>query len=87
MVNVGIIGYGYWGPRIVRNFYGFTDCKVVAVCDKRPEALQHVLASYSGIECTRDAQDIFMSKAIDAVAIVTPVSTHYELARQCLDNG
>src|SRR6266705_2248482 len=87
MLKVGIIGYGYWGPNIVRNFYGLTDCKIVAVCDKSPEALQHVLASYSGIECTHDARDIFLSKAIDAVAIVTPVSTHYELARQCLDNG
>src|SRR5215813_113727 len=84
MVNIGVIGYGYWGPNIVRNFSGLTDCKIVAVCDKSPEALQYVLASYSGIECTHDARDIFMSKAIDAVAIVTPVSTHYELARQCL---
>src|SRR4030095_17221 len=87
MVNVGIIGYGYWGPNIVRNFSGLTDCKIVAVCDKSPEALQHVSASYSGIECTHDARDIFMSTAIDAVAVVTPVSTHYELARKCLDNG
>ena len=87
MVNVGIIGYGYWGPRIVRNFYGLSDCKIIAVCDKSPEALQHVMATYSDIKCTHDAQDMFMSKAIDAVAIVTPVSTHYELARQCLDNG
>jgi predicted dehydrogenase len=87
MVNVGVIGYGYWGPNIVRNFSGLTDCKIVVVCDKSLEALQHVLASYAGIECTRDARDIFLSKAIDAVAIVTPVSTHYELARQCLDNG
>ena len=59
MVNIGVIGYGYWGPNIVRNFYGLTDCKIVAVCDKSPEALQHVLASYSGIECTRDAQGYF----------------------------
>jgi predicted dehydrogenase len=87
MVNIGIIGYGYWGPNIVRNFSGLTDCKVVAVCDKSPEALQHVSASYSGIECTRDARDIVMSKAIDAVAVVTPVSTHYALARKCLDDG
>ena len=87
MVNIGVIGYGYWGPKVVRNFYGLTDCKIVAVCDKSPKALQHVLATYSGIECTRDASDIFTSKAIDAVAIVTPVSTHYELARKCVENG
>jgi predicted dehydrogenase len=87
MVNIGVIGYGYWGPKVVRNFYGLTGCKIIAVCDKSPEALQHVLATYSGIACTRDARDIFTSKAIDAVAIVTPVSTHYELARKCLENG
>jgi predicted dehydrogenase len=87
MLKIGVIGYGYWGPNIVRNFYGLADCKIVAVCDKSSEALQHVLASYAGIECTHDARDIFMSKAIDAVAVVTPVSTHYELARKCLDNG
>jgi predicted dehydrogenase len=87
MLSIGVIGYGYWGPKIVRNFSGLTDCKVVAVCDKSPEALQHVVASYAGITCTRDARDIFLSKAIDAVAVVTPVSTHYELARKCLDNG
>jgi predicted dehydrogenase len=87
MVNIGVIGYGYWGPNIVRNFYGLSDCKIVAVCDKSPEALHHAMATYPDIKCTHDAQDIFRSKAIDAVAIVTPVSTHYELARQCLDNG
>lgn len=87
MVKIGVIGYGYWGPNIVRNFSGLTDCNIVAVCDKSPEALRHVSASYAGIECTRDARDIFLSSAIDAVAIVTPVSTHYELARKCLDNG
>jgi predicted dehydrogenase len=87
MLKIGIIGYGYWGPNIVRNFSGLTDCTIVAVCDTRPEAFQHVLASYPGITCTRDARDIFTSKTIDAVAIVTPVSTHYELARQCIANG
>jgi predicted dehydrogenase len=84
---MGVIGYGYWGPKVVRNFQGLPDCKVVAVCDKSPEALQHVLASYSDIECTREASDIFASTKIDAVAVVTPVSTHYELARKCIENG
>jgi predicted dehydrogenase len=87
MVNIGVIGYGYWGPNIVRNFAGLTDCKLVAVCDKSPTALQQVSAAYADIECTYDARDIVRSPAIDAVAVVTPVSTHYELARQCLDNG
>jgi predicted dehydrogenase len=87
MVNIGVIGYGYWGPNIVRNFSGLTNCKIVAVCDKSSAALQQVSAAYADIECTYDARDIVLSPAIDAVAVVTPVSTHYELARQCLDNG
>jgi predicted dehydrogenase len=87
MLKVGVIGYGYWGPNIVRNFHGLPDCKIVAICDKSPRALKQVLASYSGIECTCDARDIFTSKDIDAVAIVTPVSTHYDLARKCVENG
>jgi predicted dehydrogenase len=87
MLKVGVIGYGYWGPNIVRNFHALPNCKVVAVCDKSPKALQQVSASYQGIACTPDANDIITSKDIDAVAIVTPVSTHYELARQCIANG
>ena len=87
MLNLGIIGCGYWGPKIVRNFYSLPDCKVIAVCDKRPEAVQPVLDAYPGIAWTPDACDIITSKAIDAVAIVTPVSTHFALARQCLAQG
>ena len=87
MLRIGIIGYGYWGPNVVRNFQGLANCKIVSVCDQSPEALQRVSALYPGVEVTREARDVFASKAIDAVAVVTPVSTHYELARQCLENG
>lgn len=87
MLKVGIIGYGYWGPNIVRNFHGLADCKIVAVCDTSQAALKRVVGMYPGIQGTPDVQDILTSKEIDAVAIVTPVSTHYELARQCLKNG
>ena len=87
MLNIGIIGYGYWGPNVVRNFHGLTNCNIVSICDQSPEALRRVAALYPHIEVTRDARDIFASPAIDAVAVVTPVSTHYELARKCLENG
>src|SRR5262249_24543547 len=87
MLSIGIIGYGYWGPNVVRNFHGLANCKIVSICDRSPEALQRVSALYPHIEVTRDARDIFASPAIDAVAVVTPVSTHYELARKCLENG
>jgi predicted dehydrogenase len=87
MIRVGVIGYGYWGPNVVRNFHELASCRLVTVCDKNPTALRRVLASHPGIEVTSDIRDILASKVIDVVAIVTPVSTHYELARLCLENG
>jgi predicted dehydrogenase len=87
MVNVGVIGYGYWGPNIVRNFQQLANCKLTAVCDKNATAIQRLLVSHPDMEITSDPSDIIMSKDIDAVAVVTPVSTHYELTRQCLKNG
>ncbi|MGH7184027.1 MAG: Gfo/Idh/MocA family protein [Nitrospiraceae bacterium] len=87
MVNLGVIGYGYWGPNIVRNFSGHQDCKVVAVCDNNPAALARVLGRHSGVRVTTDVEDVVTAPDIDAVAIVTPVSYHYELAKKALENG
>ena len=87
MVKLGVIGYGYWGPNIVRNFSGHQDCKVVAVCDKNSAALARVLIQHPNIRLMTDADDIVTSSEIDAVAIVTPVSYHYELAKKALENG
>ena len=87
MTKLGVIGYGYWGPNIVRNFSGHQDCKVVAVCDKNPAALARVLGKYPGVRVTTEVDDIVTSSEIDAVAIVTPVSYHFELAKKALENG
>jgi len=87
MVRLGVIGYGYWGPNIVRNFSGHQDCKVVAVCDKNPAALARVLGRHPGVRVTTEVDDIVAATDIDAVAIVTPVSYHYELAKKALENG
>ena len=87
MVNIGVIGYGYWGPNIVRNFSAHHDCKVVAVCDKNPTALARVLIKHPDVRLTTDADSIVTSPDIDAVAIVTPVSYHFELAKKALENG
>lgn len=87
MLKLGVIGYGYWGPNIVRNFSGHSDCKVVAVCDKNPAALSRVVSRHPGVRVTTDADDILRSSDIDAVAIVTPVSWHYPLAKKALENG
>ncbi len=87
MIKIGVIGYGYWGPNVVRNFYNAPEAKLVSVCDKRSESLDRVQATYPTIEVTHDANDILLSTDIDAVAVVTPVSTHFELARKALENG
>ena len=87
MIKIGVIGYGYWGPNVVRNFYNVPEVKLVSVCDKRSESLDRLQSVYPNIEVTNDANDILLSTDIDAVAVVTPVSTHFELARKALQNG
>jgi len=86
-VRVGVIGYGYWGPNIVRNFQGQDQCDVVALCDKSPDALRRARRVYPNLHMTTDFSEILQSPGIDAVAIVTPVWTHYALAKAALENG
>ncbi|MFP4163560.1 MAG: Gfo/Idh/MocA family protein [Chitinispirillaceae bacterium] len=87
MLRIGVIGYGYWGPNIVRNFNAVEGAKVVAVCDKNGEVLKKIGASNPDIKLCSDSRDILGAQDIDAVAIVTPVSTHYELAKSALQSG
>jgi len=87
MLNIGVIGYGYWGPNIVRNFFATKGAKVKTVCDVNQSSLDKVQLLYPYIKTTRDEIDIIKAKNIDAVAIITPVSTHYPLAKKALENG
>lgn len=87
MIRTGIIGYGYWGPRIVRNFHSVDGCKVVAVCDTRAGPLQRAKRECPWAEVTSDSATLLSSPDIDAVAIVTPVWTHFELAKRALEYG
>jgi predicted dehydrogenase len=86
-VRVGVIGYGYWGPNIVRNLHGLEKCEVAAVCDKSPAALNRAKRLYPGVNLTTDFKEILTSPDIDAVAVITPVWTHFELAKAALENG
>src|SRR5919106_404506 len=86
-IGVGIVGLGYWGPNLVRNFFGAAESRVVICCDIRQERCQKVAALYPGIEYTRRADEVLSHPDVDAVAIVTPVCTHYALAKQALDAG
>ena len=86
-VRVGVIGYGYWGPNIVRNLHGLEDCHVGAICDRSPEALRRAHRAFPGVELTTDVNDVLTSPDIDAVAVITPVWTHFTLAKAALENG
>src|SRR2546422_7202055 len=87
MIRTGVIGYGYWGPNIVRNLRSLEGCQLAAVCDQSPAALQRVRQAYPDLAVTRKPYDLLTSPEIDAVAVVTPVSTHFDLAKVALENG
>ena len=87
MIRVGVIGYGYWGPNIVRNFNNGDLSRVAMVCDQRLESLRKVQQSLPQIAVTRDSAELINSADIDVVAVVTPVWTHFELAKAALKNG
>jgi predicted dehydrogenase len=87
VVRVAVIGYGYWGPNIVRNLSAIDGCKVVALCDKNQAALTRAGRAYPGLHLTTDVSEVVRSTDIDAVAVVTPVWTHFELAKMALENG
>ena len=86
MINLGIIGYGYWGPNIARNFYGCQGANLVSICDLKGDRLKLALSTYPGIKGYSDPKDLINSDDIQAVAVVTPVYTHYELAKAALEN-
>ncbi|MCX7726073.1 MAG: Gfo/Idh/MocA family oxidoreductase [Chitinispirillaceae bacterium] len=87
MIKIGVVGCGYWGPNIIRNFSLVEDTKVVAVCDKKEVALNRIKKIYPDLNCTTNENDIINSSEIDCVAVVTPVSTHYPLSKKVLENG
>jgi predicted dehydrogenase len=88
-IRIGVIGYGYWGPNIVRNFNTATGgrSQVVMVCDPRPEARARVLQAFPNTKVTCNSDELVASPEIDVVAVVTPVWTHFELAKKALENG
>jgi predicted dehydrogenase len=87
MIGIGVIGYGYWGPNLVRNFVEVAGSRVVAVGDLRPERLAQVQARYPGVKATGDFRELLADPEVDAIVIATPVSTHFDLALQALQAG
>lgn len=87
LVGIGVVGYGYWGPNLVRNFMGSDVARVIAVSDLDPAKLAASKRLYPSLETTTDFRNLLKNPAIDAVAIATPVHTHYELALAALKAG
>jgi predicted dehydrogenase len=87
MLRIGVIGYGYWGPNIVRNFSSVEGATVMAVSDLRDDSLKKVEKNHRGVRTTKNADELIRAADIDAVAIVTPVFTHFELAKKALEAG
>lgn len=85
-VRVGLIGCGYWGPNLVRNFVELPNVEVVAVADLNQQRLAHIASRFPGVNVTTDFRTFF-DMGIDAVVVATPPATHYPIARECLLNG
>lgn len=86
-IRVGVIGYGYWGPNIVRNFGSLEQSQVVAVCDKSSKSLRRAHQAHPHLRLTSDSHELLAAADVDVVAVVTPVWSHYELAKAALENG
>jgi len=87
MLNVGVIGYGYWGPNLVRNFHENGLSRVLAVCDINKDRLNKAAQRYPSIRFATDYHELLRNSSIDAVLISTPVSTHFPIAMEALKAG
>jgi predicted dehydrogenase len=87
MISIGVIGYGYWGPNIARNFQAIDYGCVKCISDLNPKALDRARKLNPGVAVTSDCNEILSSPEIDAVAVITPVTTHYPLAKKALQSG
>lgn len=87
MINVGVIGCGYWGPNVIRNFQELKETKVSAVCDLNKSQLKYIKDKYPAIKTTTRYGEILRDRKIDAVAVITPVETHFELGKEALRHG
>lgn len=86
-IRVGLVGYGYWGPNLARNFGESERFELAAVCDRRGERLRAAARKHPGARVAVDPEAVLRAQDVEAVAIATPVSTHYELALRALRAG
>lgn len=86
-VTVAVVGAGYWGPNLVRNFATFPECRIAWVCDTRLGRQRYIAERFPGIPVTADYETVLRDPAVDAVVLATPISTHYALAAPALEAG
>jgi predicted dehydrogenase len=86
-IGVAVIGAGYWGQNLIRNFWDSEGCRLIAVCDTDSVVLSKALRRYPTIEVTQDYSSVLRHVGVDAVVIATPASTHYDFARRALESG
>lgn len=86
-MNFGVIGYGYWGPNIVRNLAGLDGSQVVAIAEVNPAAQARARKAYPNVRITGEANEVISAADIDAIAVVSPVWTHFDLTKTALENG
>ncbi len=87
VVNLGVAGLGYWGPNLVRNFSEVDNCRVAIACDLDEKKLARIKKRFPHLEITTSYADMVNASGIDAIAIATPVASHYELAKKALERG
>jgi predicted dehydrogenase len=87
MIKIGLIGYGYWGPNLARNFNVNPDFELIAICDQSADRLKEAGRYYSQAKLFDNVNDFYKYMDIDVIAVSTPVASHYELAKRALLSG
>ena len=87
MLDIAVVGCGYWGPNLLRNFSAVADCQVKVACDADPARLTHMKKLYPNIETCPSLDEVLGRSDIDAVVIATPIRMHYPMARKVLESG
>ncbi|HEX8993381.1 MAG TPA: Gfo/Idh/MocA family oxidoreductase [Anaerolineales bacterium] len=85
-LRVGIIGFGYWGPNLARNFHDIAASELVAIADQKEDRLQRARAMYPSVYLETDYHELFNAD-LDALVVATPPATHHAIARECLEHG
>jgi predicted dehydrogenase len=87
MYNIVVVGCGYWGPNLVRNFNSLSECRLKSVCDTSEKRLSYIKSLYPYINTTMDFDSVINDKDVDAIVIATPVRFHFDMAKRSLESG